>query len=105
GSGKTTRCFREIVDAARADPLGPAILWIVPKQQTFMAERMLTCEGGLGAVCRVRVLSFDQLATEALAAIGGVAAPQVTALGRQMILGHLLRRLQPGLNYYRSSAR
>jgi ATP-dependent helicase/nuclease subunit B len=105
GSGKTTRCVREIVDAARADPLGPAILWIVPKQQTFMAERMLACESGLGAVCRVRVLSFDQLATEALAAVGGAAAAQVTALGRQMIVGHLLRRLQPRLNYYRSSAR
>src|SRR3954471_16068708 len=93
GSGKTTRCFRAMVEAVRVDPLGPAILWIVPKQQTFMAERMLACESGLAAVCRVRVVSFEQLATEALASVGGAAAPRVTPLGRQMILGHLLRRL------------
>src|SRR6185503_5301442 len=93
GSGKSTLCFRRTVDAARADPLGPAILWIVPKQATFMTERMLACESALGATCRIRVLSFDQLATAALAACGGCATAQVTALGRQMILGHLLRRL------------
>ena len=105
GTGKTTRCFRRIVDAMRADPLGPAIVWIVPRQATFMAERMLTCKSGLGAFCRARVLSFDQLATEALSDCGGCANPQVTPLGRQMILGHLLRRLQPRLSYYRSCAR
>jgi ATP-dependent helicase/nuclease subunit B len=105
GTGKTTRCFRRIVEATRADPFGPATLWIVPKQATFMAERQLACESGLGAFCRARVLSFDQLATEALADCGGCAGTQVTPLGRQMILGHLLRRLQPRLRYYRSSAR
>src|SRR5688500_5175570 len=105
GSGKTTRCLRRIVEATRADPLGPAILWIVPKQATFMAERQLTCESGLDAFCRARVLSFDQLATEALDDCGGCASPQVTPLGRQMILGHLLRRLQPRLGYFKSSAR
>ena len=61
GSGKTTRCFRRIVDAIRADPLGPAILWIVPKQATFMAERQLTCESGLGAFCRARVVHIRSL--------------------------------------------
>ena len=105
GSGKTTHCFRRIVDAMRADPLGPAILWIVPKQATFMAERQLTCESALQAFSRTRVLSFDQLATDALNDCGGCANPQVTPLGRQMILGHLLRRLQPRLVYYKSSAR
>ena len=52
-----------------------------------------------GGVCRARVVSFDQLATEALQSCGGCAGPQVTPLGRQMILGHLLRRLQPRLGY------
>ncbi len=105
GTGKTGRCFRRIVDATRADPLAPPILWIVPKQATFMAERQLACESGLGAFCRARVLSFDQLAAEALADCGGCASAQVTPIGRQMILGHLLRRLQPRLRYYKSSAR
>jgi len=105
GTGKTARCFGRTVEAMRADPLGPAILWIVPKQATFMAERELTCAGGVGAFCRTRVLSFDQLATEVFAECGGAAVPQVSPLGRQMILGHLLRRLQPRLGFFKSVAR
>jgi ATP-dependent helicase/nuclease subunit B len=105
GSGKTARCFGRAVDAMRAEPLGPPILWIVPKQATFMAERELTCAGGLGGFCRTRVLSFDQLAAEVFAECGGAAVPQVTPLGRQMILGHLLRRLQPKLGFFKSVAR
>src|SRR5919107_2620499 len=95
GSGKTARCFSRAVEAMRADPLGPPILWIVPKQATFMAERELTCASGLGAFCRARVLSFDQLATEVFAECGGSAVPQVTPLRRQVSLANLLRRLQP----------
>src|SRR5438093_2709773 len=105
GSGKTARCFNRTVEATRADPLGPPILWIVPKQATFTAERELTCASGLGAFCRTRVLSFDQLASEVFEQCGGSAVPQVTPLGRQMILGHLLRRLQPRLTFFRSVAR
>lgn len=105
GSGKTARCFRRTVEAMRADPLGPPILWIVPRQATFMAERQLTCASGLAAFTRTRVLSFDQLAVEVFALCGGSALPEVTPLGRQMILGHLLRRLQPRLGYYKSVAR
>ena len=105
GSGKTIRCFHRIVEAMRADPLGPPILWVVPKQATFVAERELTCAGGLGAFCRARVLSFEQLAVEVFEQCGGSAVPEVTPLGRQMILGHLLRKLQPRLNYFKSVAR
>src|SRR2546423_11922971 len=101
GTGKTTRCFQRTVQAMRADPLGPPILWIVPKQATFMAERELTCASGLGAFCRTRVVSFDQLAALVFEQCGGSAVPEVTPLGRQMILGHLLPKLQPKLGYFK----
>src|SRR5215218_6286303 len=105
GSGKTRRCFDRIVAAMRADPLGPSIFWIVPRQATFTAERELTCSSGLGAFSRARVVSFEQLADDVLAACGGSAVPEVSGLGRQMILGHLLRRLQPRLQFFKSVAR
>src|SRR5678809_988824 len=78
GSGKTARCFGRTVGAMRAEPLGPPILWIVPRQATFMAERELTCASGLGAFCRTRVLSFDQFAVEVFVQCGGSAVPEVT---------------------------
>jgi len=105
GSGKTFRCFNDIVGAMRADPLGPPIYWVLPKQATFSAERELTCGSGLGGFCRAHVVSFDQLGREVLARSGGAVVPEVTPLGRQMILGHLLRRLQPRLRFFASSAR
>src|SRR3954464_10297028 len=68
-----------------------------------MAERMLACE--VGAFCRARVVSFEQLGREIFAYAGGNVVPEVTPLGRQMVIGHLLRRLQPQLRFFASSAR
>src|SRR5687767_5508158 len=100
GTGKTRRCFERIVEALRADPMGPPILWILPKQATFTAERELTCLSGLGGICRARVLSFDQLGDGILSECGGNAVPLVDELGRQMVIGHLLRANQSRLQLF-----
>ncbi|HEY7119268.1 MAG TPA: hypothetical protein VH475_21945, partial [Tepidisphaeraceae bacterium] len=105
GSGKTKRCFDAVVAALRADPLGPPIYWLVPRQATFMTQRMLTCQSGLGGFVRARVLSFDALGEQVLAECGGAAVPEVTPLGRRMILGHLLRRHQGELRFFAQAAR
>src|SRR5688572_14401535 len=105
GSGKSKHCFDAIVAAMRADPLGPPIYWLLPKQATFSAERELTTLSGLRGFCRARVLSFEMLGEEILEACGGAAVPEVSALGRQMLLGFLLRRHQDDLRFFRSVAR
>jgi ATP-dependent helicase/nuclease subunit B len=105
GSGKTRHVFRAIVDAMRADPLGPPIYLILPKQATFSAERELTCNSGLGGFCRARVISFDELSRSVLAECGGGAIPEVTPIGRQMLLGHLLRTNAAKLTFYDGVAR
>jgi ATP-dependent helicase/nuclease subunit B len=104
GTGKTAHCFRSIVDAMRADPLGPPIHLLLPKQATFAAERELTCNSGLPGFCRARVISFDQLSRDILAECGGGAIPEVTPLGRQMLLGHLLRRHRGELKFFAAVA-
>ena len=105
GTGKTHRCFEQIVAAMRDDPLGPPIYWIVPRQATFNAERELTCQSGLNGFCRTSVVSFDQFRRDILADRGGSSIPEVTAVGRQLVLGHLLRTLEPQLQFFRASAR
>src|SRR6478672_7904931 len=105
GTGKTKRCFDAVTAACRADPLGPPVYWLVPRQATFMTERMLTCQSDLGGFIRARVLSFDALGEQILSECGGAAIPEVTALGRQMILGHLLRKHQPNLRFFGRAAR
>jgi ATP-dependent helicase/nuclease subunit B len=103
GTGKTRHCFERITAMLREAPLGPRIYWLLPKQATFEAERDLTCR--LGGFTRVHVVSFDQLGKEILADCGDVGIPQVTPMGRRMVVGHLLRKHQDNLRFYRASAR
>ncbi len=105
GTGKTEHCFRAIVEAMRDQPLGPPIYWLLPKQATFDAERDLTCRSGLGAFCRAQVVSFDQFGRDVFEDCGGTSIPEVTALGRQMIIGHLLRQNSRQLKFYSGVAR
>src|ERR1700722_6431287 len=94
GRGKTEHCFRAIVEAMQHEPLGPPIYWLLPRQATFDAERDLTCRSGLGAFCRARVASFDEFGRDVFEDCGGTTVPEVTARGRQMIIGHLVRKNQ-----------
>ena len=105
GSGKTTRCLDGIIDLCRADPLGSPAFLLVPRQATFQYERRLACGGELPGFCRARVVSFESLNELVMSACGNTAVPEVTAAGRQMVLGHLLRREQPRLTFFRSAAR
>jgi ATP-dependent helicase/nuclease subunit B len=86
-------------------PLGPRIYWLLPPQATFTAQRQLACDSGLAGFCRARVLSLRQLGQDVFDECGGGATPLVTDIGRQMILGRLLRELAPQLEFFGSAAR
>lgn len=88
----------------RADPLGPPIYWVVPRQSTFALERLLTCGSGLGAFTRCRVVSFEQLAEEVLVSSPGVSRVVVSRLGRLATIAHLIRASAEKLSHFKSSA-
>ncbi len=102
GSGKTHRTFDRICQSIKAEPLGRPIFLIVPKQATFTAERELLARSG--GFSRVRILSFDLLGRQIAADCGRARVPEVTSLGRQMILAHLLIREREKLIYFKASA-
>jgi ATP-dependent helicase/nuclease subunit B len=101
-TGKTRHIVEQIVALCRADPLGPPIYWLVPKQATFQAERTLTAL--LGGFARVRVVDFGRLGEAILESCGDVGVPDVTPAGRRMVIGHLLRANRSALRYYRDCA-
>jgi|GEM_PF-670494 len=103
GSGKTAHFLRQTVAACEAEPLGPPILWLVPRQSTFQTQRDLCCGWGLGGYFRVRVLSLELLCREVLAEMGGATGSDVTALGRNMVLGRLLRQHESRLRFFRTN--
>src|SRR4051812_28953447 len=105
GSGKSHRCMTRLVEAMRAEPMGKSLFWIVPKQATFEAERKLTCESGLAGFTRTHVVSFERLGKLILNDCGGIAVPEISSYGRQMILGLLLRKHEGELGFFKSVAR
>jgi ATP-dependent helicase/nuclease subunit B len=102
GSGKTTHLLSQIEELCRTDPLGPPIYFLLPKQATFQTERRLTV--ALGAFSRVRIVSFDLLGRDILTACGDVGIPEVTPIGRRLVIGLLLRKYQKQLKFYSMSA-
>jgi ATP-dependent helicase/nuclease subunit B len=105
GTGKTRHCLDRIVSLLKSSPLGSPIYFLVPKQATFQTERELTALQGLHGFTRVRIISFDWLGQEILESTCGAALPLISGAGRQMILGHLLRKHASELRFYRTSAR
>ncbi|MGA2231242.1 MAG: PD-(D/E)XK nuclease family protein [Tepidisphaeraceae bacterium] len=104
GAGKTHWCREQTLAACRDQPLGSAILWLVPRQATFQTQRDLCCGGGRQGFFRVRVLSFEQLCNQVLEETGAASAPQVTRTGRRILLGRFLRQRQGQLRFFKSAA-
>ena len=101
-TGKTGHVVDAIAALCRADPLGPPVYWLLPKQATFQAERRLTCT--LGGFARVHVVDFGKLGQAVLDSCGDVGLPEVTPAGRRMVIGHLLRANRDRLKYYAAAA-
>ncbi|QOV88079.1 PD-(D/E)XK nuclease family protein [Humisphaera borealis] len=103
GTGKTYRTLDLVAGHCRSQPLGRPIWLIVPRQATFEYERALVAR--LGAFARVRVVGMESLGQAVLDEVGGMAMPQVSSAGRQMVIGRLLWRHHDQLRYFGSSAR
>lgn len=105
GSGKTRWCLDRITQSLRADPLGPRIYWLVPRQATFQTQRLLASGSQISGFLRAKILSLEELVNDIVAECGGDAAPMVSTAGRQMIIGHLLRKHEKGLKFFGAVAR
>lgn len=125
GSGKTFRCRAEIRAALLADPEGPPLLLLAPKQATFQLERQLlgwgehpreplapAGDGSPGVLphrlfgyTRLHILSFERLAQFVLDHLRMAPPTTLSEEGRVMVLRALLLRKQGELQIFRASAR
>lgn len=105
GSGKTRRVLAAIRAALAADPAGPPLLLLAPKQATFQLERQMLEAGGIAGWSRLVILSFERLAQFVLEALARPPARLLPAQGRDMVLRALLDRLGPELEIFHGSAR
>jgi ATP-dependent helicase/nuclease subunit B len=100
GSGKTRWCVNAIAEALRNGANEP-LVFLVPEQATFQAERaILSCEG-ISGYHRLGVLSFNRLQFQ-LCKTGGQS--DLSPLGRQMLVRQALSTCQNRLHSLQSSA-
>ncbi|HHT28574.1 MAG TPA: hypothetical protein GXZ82_15225 [Firmicutes bacterium] len=105
GTGKTHTCLAEIAAKLQQQPIGYPLIILVPDQATFQVERALTSLLPHQGFSRVRVLSFNRLALAILSEVGGLANPELSPLGKQMLLRSLLVRHQDQLSLFSRAAR
>lgn len=89
GTGKTSYCVRSVVEALLDEADDRPLLFLVPEQATFQAERVILSNYRIRGYNRLRVLSFDRLAYQLLGR--NTARPTLSRVGEQMIIQRLLR--------------
>jgi ATP-dependent helicase/nuclease subunit B len=105
GSGKTFRCLAEIRKALLADPEGPPLIFVAPKQATFQLERQLLADSSLKGYARLHILSFERLARFVFDRLNAALPEFLSDEGRVMVLRALLLRHEDELKLFRGSAR
>lgn len=88
----------------RAEPDGPPLALLAPKQATFQLERQLLSSSGAAGYSRLHILSFDRLANFILDALGVPPLRLISEDGRQMVLQALLARRRADLRIFRASS-
>ncbi|MEO8376423.1 MAG: PD-(D/E)XK nuclease family protein [Candidatus Sumerlaeota bacterium] len=92
GAGKTHRCCSEIAAACAADPLGAPIIYLVPEQGSYEAERTLLECGDLRGYTRAQVLSFTRLAEFVFAQVAAPQRPRLTRAHRDVLTTMLVSK-------------
>ncbi len=105
GSGKTYRCLAEIRRALAAAPDGPPLLLLAPKQTTYQLERQLLADPSVPGYTRLRILSFERLASFLFDQLRQPRPRLLNEEGRLMVLRGLLAGKRDELKLFRASSR
>lgn len=105
GSGKTHQCVEEARARLAASPDGAPLLFIVPKQATYQIERQILAPPGPGGFTRLRIVSFERLASLLFKMSGKAEPPLLDEEGRFMVLRSLLDQGAQELSVFSKSAR
>ncbi len=110
GSGKTCRCLDEIRQELLANPAGPPLVMLAPRQATFQLERQLletpgsAGETGVLGYTRLNILSFERLASWLCTTLNGAPPALLSQEGRVMVLRALLAKKSRDLKLFHASA-
>jgi len=101
GTGKTSYCVRAVADALQ-EPSEQPLLFLVPEQATYEAERAILSDPRVGGYHRLHILSFDRL--QLLLLGRHTARPAISRIGREMLIHKVLRDTKDKLRIFGPSA-
>jgi ATP-dependent helicase/nuclease subunit B len=103
GSGKTRLCLNEIAKQSGDAPIGPPLIFLVPEQATFQAEKELVdlCRQGTN---RAQVLSFTRMADRLVEPYLLATKPKLSDSGRQIVMRRLLQENESKLKVFSKAA-
>jgi len=100
GTGKTRHCAQALISAMREDPLGPPLIWLVPEQATFNAERMLVTAPEIRGMMRTTVAGFRRLTHLLALELGLSQGTHIDDLGRMILLESLVQQHREALQVF-----
>ena len=102
GSGKTSYCIKSIVEQLRNAQKNQSLIFLVPEQASYKAERAFLSSKDLAGYSRLNVLSFDRLGF--LLTGKNAAHRRIGRVGQQMIIQRILRQNKNKLKLLNRSA-
>jgi len=101
GTGKTSHCVQAVVNAL-LELSDQRLIFLVPEQATYQAERAILTDKRIAGYSRLSVLSFDRL--QFLLLSKNTARPSLSRIGQQMVIHRILRNNKDKLRIFYSSA-
>jgi ATP-dependent helicase/nuclease subunit B len=102
GTGKTTLCIKQIIDSLLNGKSEQNLVFLVPEQATYQAERAILADSKIKGYSRLHVLSFQRLCY--LIFGKNLAARPLTTQARDMIVHRLLCENAEKLSIFSSIA-
>src|SRR5699024_4727051 len=97
---KSNYIVTDIKEQLKKEPVGRAIIYIVPEQMTFQQEYSLFRDEEIRGSIRAQVFSFSRLAWRVLTEVGGGATQFISSTGTQMMLRKIIEQQEGTFNVF-----
>lgn len=105
GSGKSRYCLESIKDRLKDESLDRKLVYLVPEQFTFQADRNLVEVIGEKGIHKVQVLSFTRMAYVVLNEVGGITRLHMNSAGKNMLLYKIIEEVKDELEVFSRAGR
>lgn len=100
GSGKSTYCLENIKDELINGNQDKKLIYLVPEQFTFQANRNLVETVGEKGIHRAEVLSFTRMAYVVSNEVGGITRLHMNSAGKNMLIYKIIEEVKDRLKVF-----